>query len=90
MIIEKETFERLTEDEIKSLCSKFNKEVTGRFYIEENKFCISDVVKIPLQIFNYKQDILREYLMTKEELNSELKTGKGFGTFLNKTGQIIL
>ena len=88
MIIERERFNSLTEEEIKALCSKFNREVAEKFTIEDNMFCIGSGVKIPLGMFNYKDNITREMLMTDEEFESEVRAGNVKGVGIDEKGRI--
>ena len=89
MIIERERFNSLTEEEIKALCSKFNREVSERFTIDDDDvFCIGSGVKIPLGKFRYKNDITREMLMTDEEFESEVKAGNVKGVGIDEKGRI--
>ena len=83
MIIERERFNSLTEEEIKALCSKFNREISKKFTIkDDDTFCIGSGVKIPLGMFNYKNDILTGLLEQYNRIN----------TFLieDKNGEIII
>ena len=89
MIIERERFNSLTEEEIKSLCSKFNREIAKKFTIkDDDTFCIGSGVKIPLGMFNYKDNITREMLMTHEEFESEVRAGNVKGVGIDEKGRI--
>lgn len=88
MIIERERFNSLTEEEIKALCSKFNREVSERFTIEDSMFCIGSGVKIPLGKFNYKNDITRDMLMTNSEFEYEVKAGNIKGVGIDEKGRV--
>ena len=79
----------MTEEEIKALCSKFNREVSEKFKIKnDDTFCIGSGVKIPLGMFNYKDNITREMLMTNEEFESEVRAGNVKGVGIDEKGRI--
>jgi len=75
MIITSENFNKLTEEEIKTLCSKYNSEVETKFTIHDNKFWIGNGIGIPVGQFSYKKCITRDMFMTKEEFVSEVQAG---------------